>query len=62
MTERLREEIKANKMRLDEEIKKELAEEKKRLISQAAKEKEELKNENKQLIYEISRLKVIMRG
>ena len=45
-----------------EEIKKELAEEKKRLISQAAKEKEELKNENKQLIYEISRLKVIMRG
>jgi len=62
LAERLREEIKMNKMKLDDGVKKELQEEKRRLIAQVAKEKEELKNENKQLVYEISRLKVIMRG
>ena len=49
LTERLREEIKANKIRLDEEFKRELQEEKKRIVNQAAREKEDLRNENKQL-------------
>ena len=47
LTERLREEIKANKIRLDEEFKRELQEEKKRIVNQAAREKEDLRNENK---------------
>ena len=33
LTERLREEIKANKVRLDEEFKRELQEEKKRIVN-----------------------------
>ena len=49
LTERLREEIKVNKMRLDEEFKRELQEEKKLIVNQAAKEKEDLRNEKKQL-------------
>ena len=49
LTERLREEIKANKIRLDEEFKRELQDEKKRIVNQAAREKEDLRNENKQL-------------
>lgn len=61
LTERLREEIKANKIRLDEEFKRELQEEKKRIVNQAAREKEDLRNENKQLTQEIARLKILMR-
>jgi vacuolar-type H+-ATPase subunit H len=61
LTERLREEIKMNKQKLDEEFRREFAEEKKRIVNQATREKEQLKAENKQLTNEIQRLKVLMR-
>lgn len=61
LTERLREEIKANKAQLDEEFSRELKKEKRRILTQAQREKDELKAENKQLGYEIQRLKILLR-
>ncbi len=71
LADRLKEEIKVNKQKLDEDFKRELKDEKRRILAQSvrlyvcnsiqAKEKEELKNENKQLMYEIQKLKVMLK-
>lgn len=61
LTEKLREEIRGNKERLDKEFRKEIKLEKKRIVNQAAREKEDLKNENRQLTLEIQRLKILLR-
>jgi hypothetical protein len=62
LTDRLREEIRANRARVDEDFKRELAEEKKRIVEKAKGEKEAIKRENKMMEQEIARMKVLIRS
>ncbi len=49
LTDRLREEIRANRNRLDEEFKRELAEEKRKIKEKVRGEKEAIRKENKMM-------------
>jgi len=56
---RLKEEVRFAKQKLEQDLKKQLVEEKRRLQREAEQERDALREANKQLMYEISRLKVL---